>query len=157
MKIEIRPLIESDAYTSVMWRNDLEVFKFTGFKWTRKITIEDELQWIRTVINNSNDLRCAIIADEEYVGNIYLNNINTGIGQYNIFIGNKAYWGKGVAKEASKIIIKKGFDELSLNSITLKVRPENVRALRLYLSLGFKEINRDNEWIEMEIINTALL
>ena len=27
MKVTIRPLVESDAYTSVKWRNDPEVFK----------------------------------------------------------------------------------------------------------------------------------
>ena len=30
MKVTIRPLVESDAYTSVKWRNDPEVFKYTG-------------------------------------------------------------------------------------------------------------------------------
>ncbi len=30
MQVAIRPLQESDAYTSYKWRNDDEVFKFTG-------------------------------------------------------------------------------------------------------------------------------
>lgn len=30
MEVAIRPLREEDAYTSVKWRNDSEVFKFTG-------------------------------------------------------------------------------------------------------------------------------
>ncbi len=30
MQVAIRPLQESDAYTSYKWRNDNEVFKFTG-------------------------------------------------------------------------------------------------------------------------------
>ncbi len=28
MNVTIRPLVEEDAYTSVKWRNDPEVFKF---------------------------------------------------------------------------------------------------------------------------------
>ena len=104
MNVTIRPLVEEDAYTSVKWRNDPEVFKFTGNTYKTKITIDNELEWIRKVIANTNDYRCAILVDEVYVGNIYLTDIQEGKAHYHIFIGNKNYWGKGVAKKASLLI-----------------------------------------------------
>lgn len=151
MEVTIRPLQEEDAYTSVKWRNDPEVFKYTGNIYTHEIKLETEFEWIRRVINNKNDYRCAIEVDGIYVGNIYLNEINTGIGDYNIFIGNKDYWGKGVAKSASRLIIRDGFVKYKLKKIVLKVRIANVRAYQLYLALGFKEVNRDETWIDMEL------
>lgn len=150
MIVTIRPLKVEDAYTSVKWRNDPEVFKYTGNIYNHEITIESELEWIKRVISNANDYRCAILVDNIYVGNIYITDIHNGIGNYHIFIGEKDYWGKGVAKMASVQIIEYGFNVLGLNQIKLKVRPANKSALYLYTSLGFKKM-KENDMIEMSI------
>ena len=63
------------------------------------ISLETELEWIRRVIQNENEYRCAIFVDGEYVGNIYLTDITEFTANYHIFIGNKNFWGKGVEKE----------------------------------------------------------
>ena len=154
MEIIIRPLVEEDAYTSVKWRNDPDVFKYTGNTYDHEITIESELDWIRRVMNNPNDYRCAIIADNTYVGNIYLTDIDGVSAHYHIFIGNKDYWGKGVAKEASKQIIDYAFGSLGLKRIILRVRKDNVRAIRLYHSLGFSITENDSKWNKMILTNT---
>ena len=155
MEIKIRPLVEDDAYTSVRWRNDPEVFKYTGNIYDHEITIESELNWIRKVINNPNDYRCAIIADDVYVGNVYLTDIDGVSARYHIFIGNKDYWGRGVAKEASKQIIDYGFDRFKLKEIKLKVKKQNTRALELYISLGFSLFTSNEEWCEMRLVNNV--
>ena len=153
MKVIIRPLREEDAYTSVKWRNDPEVFKYTGNIYNHVITIESELEWIRKVIANNKaglEYRCAIEADGVYVGNIYITNLLSRIGHYHIFIGNKDYWGKGIAKQASLLIIEDGFKKLGLQEIILSVRPENQRAQVLYRKLGFEEFGRDDKYIKMK-------
>lgn len=153
MEIKIRPLVEEDAYTSVKWRNDPDVFKYTGNTYDNEITIESELDWIHRVMNNPNDYRCAIIADNTYVGNIYLTDIDGVSAHYHIFIGNKDYWGRGVAKEASKQIIGYAFGVFKLKEIILKVKKQNSRALQLYTSLGFSLISSNGEWNEMMLVN----
>lgn len=153
MDVTIRPLREEDAYTSVKWRNDPEVFKYTGNTYDHVITIESELNWIRKVITSPTDYRCAIIADGKYVGNIYLHDISTDSAVYSIFIGEKEYWGKGVAKKASLLIVKHGFENLNLKNITLKVRRVNSRAVSLYKAIGFQEYDADDEWMSMIIVN----
>lgn len=152
MNVIIRPLQESDAFTSVKWRNDPEVFKYTGTTYTREITIENELEWIKKVINCPCDYRCAILADGIYVGNIYLTGINDGEADFHIFIGERSYWGKGIAKLASEIIIKYGFTHLHLSCINLRVRTINKRAHSLYLNLGFTDVASDGEWISMKLL-----
>lgn len=154
MNVTIRPLQEEDAYTSVIWRNDPDVFKFTGNTYNHEITIDSELNWIRKVINNADEYRCAILANDIYVGNIYLTNIEQGKAEYHIFLGNKEFWGKGVAYKASLLILEYGFIKLKLNSITLKVNKENMSAYNLYKKLGFVDINSEEGWIEMEIIKS---
>lgn len=153
MKVSIRPLKIEDAYTSVKWRNDSEVFRYTGNTYDHEITIESELAWIERVINKKDDYRCAIEVDGTYVGNIYLTDIHDGEAEYHIFIGDKAYWGKGVAKESSKLIIEYAFDKLNLKKIILLVKEENENAVKLYKHLGFKLIKKENSWFTMEISN----
>lgn len=153
MKVEIRLLQESDAYTSYMWRNDPDVFKYTGNVYENIITLETELEWIRRVIKNENEYRCAILADGEYVGNIYLTDITDTMAEYHIFLGNKNFWGKGIAKKASELILEYAFDVLNLKNIYLKVRKENKSAVLLYNSLGFREEENDGIWSLMKKSN----
>lgn len=149
MQVTIRPLEENNAYTSVKWRNDPKVFKYTGNTYKNEIKIENELEWIRKVTSNPKDYRCAILADGIYVGNIYLTDIENGSAEYHIFIGDKRYWGKGVAKQASILILEYAFNVLSLDSVKLQVRKENTSAFMLYQRLGFEVEKEDVEWISM--------
>lgn len=151
MEVKIRTLREDDAHTSYMWRNDPEVFKFTGNIYQQAITLQNELDWIRKIIAIKNDYRCAIEVDNIYVGNIYLTDISNGKATYHIFIGNKSFWGKGIAYQASLLIIKYAKDVLKLNNIELLVRPQNSAALRLYKRLGFMPISHEREFIKMTL------
>ena len=153
MNVRIRPLKEQDAYTSVKWRNDPEVFKFTGNIYNHEITIDNELEWIRKVTANPTDYRCAILVDEVYVGNIYLTDIKEGTAHFHIFIGDKSYWGKGVAKRASLLILEYAFNVLNIKEVLLRVRNVNTRAYNLYLRLGFKDVKVDGIWTLMKLSN----
>ena len=153
MNVTIRPLQENDAYTSVKWRNDPEVFKYTGNTYSSEITIENELEWIKKAISNPNEYRCAILVDGIYVGNVYLTDINDGEAEYHIFIGECSHWGKGIARLASEKIIEYGFTQLHLNCIKLRVRVANKRAISLYQTLGFIVVGSDETWISMELLN----
>ena len=153
MNVRIRPLKEQDAYTSVKWRNDPEVFKFTGNIYNHEITIDNELEWIRKVTANPTDYRCAILVDEVYVGNIYLTDIKECTAHFHIFIGDKSYWGKGVAKRASLLILEYAFNVLNIKEVLLRVRNVNTSAYNLYLRLGFKDVKVDGIWTLMKLSN----
>ncbi len=153
MEIKIRPLRIEDAYTSVKWRNDKDVFKYTGNTYDHEITIDSELDWIKRVIAKKDDCRCAILAGDIYVGNIYLTDISEKSATYHIFIGNKDYWGKGVARKASQLILQYGFKILGLQTVNLKVHKENEAALSMYQKLGFRETGADSKFICMELTN----
>jgi RimJ/RimL family protein N-acetyltransferase len=153
MDVSLRKLERNDAYISYKWRNDPEVFKYTGTVYDHEITLETELQWIERVIENDDEYRCAIIVDNCYVGNIYLTNIIKDFSaEYHIFIGDKSYWGKGVAKKASIEIIRYGFESLNLKKIVLGVHPQNSTAIHLYEKLGFTRLGENSNFITMEIV-----
>lgn len=152
MNITIRPLEENDAYTSVKWRNIPEIWELTGSRPDHTISIQEELEWIRKVIQDKTCRRFAIIADDEYVGNIYLTNIKYKTAEYHIFIGNKDYWGKGIAGKATELIIKFGKDKLGLDAIYLSVNKDNAAAVHLYEKFGFKKTeDESNNFIKMRL------
>jgi RimJ/RimL family protein N-acetyltransferase len=54
-----------------------------------------------------------------------------------IFIGDKAYWGKGYGSEVMRLLLAHGFGILNLNRIYLRVYENNQRAIRAYEKAGF--------------------
>lgn len=151
MKVSIRPLQISDANTSYKWRNDKEVFKYTGNTYDHEITLESELSWIKRVILNQDEYRCAIEVEGVYIGNIYLTDITSTNAQYHIFIGEKKYWGKGIAKQASTLLIKHAACNMGIKNIYLYVHVNNKAAIILYTKLGFIETSRDLNFIRMNL------
>lgn len=149
----IRKLVESDVAISYRWRNDKEVFKYTGANYQNYIEEQCERNWLARVVKNANEYRCAIEVDGVYVGNIYLTDIDGVSAEYQIFIGEKSYWGQGVAIEASQQILRYAFEILKFKRVFLNVKLQNDRAVRLYNMLGFNEISRKKEWITMEKYN----
>ena len=56
---------------------------------------------------------------------------------FSIHIADPADWGKGFGGEATRMMLKYGFDQLNLNRIQLVVSTENERGHRAYLKSGF--------------------
>ncbi len=156
-KVELRYLLPEDAYTSVKWRNNPKIWELTLNSPNKKITIEDELNWINKVIAENESNRFAILFNNKYVGNIQLTNIKNNESYYGVFIGETDYWSRGIAKKATLLIIEFAFIELKLEKIKLRVRVENINAYNLYLKIGFKEIDRDEKLIYMEITRPDII
>ena len=79
---------------------------------------------------------------EKYIGSAGLKNIDyiNRKAELNIVIGFSEYHGKGLGTEATKLIIKYGFDYLNLNKIYLKFIKFNESAEKAYTKAGFKYI-----------------
>lgn len=139
MEIYLRKLEEKDALTSYKWRNNPEIWKYTGNRPDKEITPEIELEWIRNVLKKQNEYRCAIclLENDEYIGNVQLTNIENGSAEFHIFIGETKYWSKGIGTQATKMMIKIGFEELKLKEIYLYVDKKNIPAIKAYLNCGF--------------------
>jgi RimJ/RimL family protein N-acetyltransferase/glycosyltransferase involved in cell wall biosynthesis len=149
-KVLIRPLKISDAKISWKWRNDPKIWELTGSKPKHKITHEIEHDWIQKAIADQTTRRFAILVDDVYVGNIQLTDIiEYDTAQYHVFIGDRNYWGKGVAKLATYQILYYAKVVLELKNIFLNVRKENLSAIKVYEKNGFKTVNEKEGWIKM--------
>ena len=56
-----------------------------------------------------------------------------------VVIGEDDYRGKGIGRQAVQWIVDFGFKQLKLHKIALAVFAENLVAVKLYKSLGFKQ------------------
>lgn len=147
MKITIRPLEEKDAYTSWRWRNDPEVFANTVRRYSGPVTLQNELDWIRTVLDRPDERRFAILADGIYIGNVYLTEITADEATIGIFIGDKRYWSKNAGSETYKQILSYASDILRLSTIKCLIRIENNASRRLNEKFGFVPTSKDDEFV----------
>jgi RimJ/RimL family protein N-acetyltransferase len=83
--------------------------------------------------------------------------------EFGITIGEKNYWGTGVAKAASNMLLHYAFQILKLEEVYLTVFEDNVRATQFFSNLGFVKTGNTfkNEngtpLIEMNLFNTQFL
>ena len=141
--VDLRPLSLDDVSgTYINWLNDAEVCEFNShhaYPYTRELAVE----YVTSIRSQKRDLVLAIIAKDsnKHIGNISLQNIHptNQSAEYAIIIGDKEYWGKGIAKEASVLILKHGFEELNLHRISCGTSVKNIPMQKLATSLGFAQ------------------
>jgi RimJ/RimL family protein N-acetyltransferase len=151
--VYLRPLEITDAKTSYKWRNNPVLWKYTEFKPNKNISIAIETAWLKKVLKCKNAFRFAIclLDSGKYLGNIQLVNIDDKIGYFHVFIGETSFWGKGIAKEATQLMLNYGFSKLGLTAIKLKVHQNNSVAKAIYQKMGFQEINKEGDFLVMSL------
>ena len=151
MNIYIRPLVREDALISYSWRNNPKIWELTGSKPDMVVTPEIELKWIDNVLMRKDQRRFAICIAEtnKYIGNVQLTYIKGKKAEFHIFIGETSFWGKGVGKLATNLMVEYGFYILGLAEIYLWVNELNFKAIGIYQKQGFSEVGRKKNMILM--------
>ena len=139
-KVFLRILNVSDATAEYCaWLNDPEVNKFLT---TQQAIISELRGYIKEKLISENTLFLGIFWNENsrHIGNIKLEPIDEEKGEaiIGILVGDKDYWGKGVATEAIGLLSSYAFRVLKLRRLGLKVIAENKAAVRVYQKCGFR-------------------
>ncbi len=141
-KIQLTAIQRDNLPKYVEWLNDWEVAQFLAPGIPRPLRIEDEADWFDRVRTSDRQLVFAIVtlAENKLIGNCGLHDIDlkNRSASFGIFIGDRNYWGKGYGTDATKTILRYGFEQLGLNHIELWVYAFNPRAIRSYEKSGFK-------------------
>lgn len=155
--VYLRLLTPEDAKTSYKWRNNPKVWELTGAKPDKYVTPEMETVWLNDVLNRNNEKRFAICmtSTREYIGNIYLVNIEVEKAELGIFIGKPELWGKGIGTHAMTQIITYAFDELHLESLYGFVRTEHVASQAMVRKLGFTIIPHTDELVRVDLLKAT--
>lgn len=156
----LRPLLESDIESIFQWHNNTEV---TLYSMNSLVTPQTERDVRIFIENQKNDktVTFGIVFNDVLVGYIGLSNISTlnRSAEFFILIGDKKYWGKNIGYEAGRIVIEYGFKSLNLHRIDLSVSDLNIRAVKLYENLGFRQegIKRDACYREGKYHNKIIM
>lgn len=97
---------------------------------------EDRLAWFESLPNREDYLIWGVEYNGQPIGVSGLKRIANKKAEYWGYIGEKAFWGKGLGKEMMKEVINKAL-ELGLDTLWLRVRKYNPRAINLYKRIGF--------------------
>lgn len=133
--------------------NDIEhVARFIGER-REPYTEEEE----RSYMQGKLDQHAAMFSMLEkntrrFIGNIEFMNRKDDEAEWGIVITYKMQ-NKGYGTEALKRSVEYGFHELGLRRIHLAVYADNPRAVHVYEKCGFKEYDRNDADLFMEIVN----
>lgn len=137
MKITLRKFEKTDIPKKVEWINNPENNQFLHYD--IPICVEKTEKWFDSHEGEDTRFDAIIEADGVPVGTIGLLSIDrkNSKAEYYIAMGETDYKGKGVAKQASWLILAYGFEKLCLNRIYLFTEVENEAAQRLFERVGF--------------------
>lgn len=130
----------TEAY--VNWLNDKEVNQYLESRFVLA-TVENVKKFIESVIVSTNNYFFAIVDREsdKHIGNIKLGPVNTfhKRADIGILIGDKNYWGRGVATEAIALISAFAFNQLNLDKVMAGCYANNVGSYKAFIKCGFVE------------------
>ena len=132
--------------------NDVErVGRWIGRR-TSAVSEEKERKWVRQKLEEKAPVFSMLEKKSgEFIGNVELMDVLDGVGELGIAVtAGKQDLGYGT--EAVRAITEYGLARLGLRRVFLKVYPENARAIRVYEKCGFREYDRTEEDVFMEII-----
>ncbi|MBM3513640.1 MAG: GNAT family N-acetyltransferase [Alphaproteobacteria bacterium] len=138
----LRPVRAGDAKITVAWRNDPAVRDFAlGYRYP--VTLAMERRWYKKALaGDGKDAHFAIedVRRGRLVGIVSLMEINlfSRHACFGIVIGEKRSQGRGIGRDATRLALRFAFGSLNLHRVYLYVPAYNVRARKLYRSLGFK-------------------
>jgi len=146
--IYLRPLGPEDAEAIFASLSDEESMRLTGTQQT--FTLEQVQAFYAKVPDAEDRVDYAIVLKDDpdtMVGEVVLNNFDfeNKSADFRIALSNQKYFGKGYGSQATKLIIKHGFEVLDLHRIELEVFDFNPRAIHVYKKAGFIQegIKRD--------------
>lgn len=161
-RIYLRALEPDDYKVSIQWRKDDEIWDMLGGT-KHFVSSAYEKQWVEKTIFDSKDIKLAICLkeDDRYIGNVYMTNIDQ-VRQSchsHVLIGNKDYWGKGIAQEALRLFCDYMFKERNMHRIQAIVLESNIQSLKMHQKCGYRieGLMRDSVFKEGKFQNQYIL
>ena len=153
-KVKLTSISEEDILEYQKWFNDVFFMRHYDIVSSIPKSMED----VKEIINDIRKCNTAYIfavkniEQQQIIGITGFENIswNNGTALIYIGIGEEEHRGQGNAKEALKLTIEFGFEELNFHRIYLTVIEYNEPAIRLYEKLGFKREGVYREFIHRD-------
>ncbi len=116
------------------------------------VSYDNHVEYFKNVLRDHTRKIYAIFYEQLHVGNCGIKHLNLKAqsAEVWIYIGENSLRKKGIGDAALKLLLRKCFNDLSLEMVYLHVADFNFSAIRLYEKNGFIKVNfQDNaeEWV----------
>jgi RimJ/RimL family protein N-acetyltransferase len=109
------------------------------------ITEENHFKFIDSLKGNINKLFFAIYNNSTLVGTYNLTNEGKGVWERGI-IANPSIQGTGQTEKWERQLLN-SLSQYDIKAVSAKVKLDNMRSIKYHEKIGYKEQNRDNEYI----------
>jgi RimJ/RimL family protein N-acetyltransferase len=135
---EVRLSDVNERYYS--WLNDPEIYQFLETRFVPR-SLDNIADFVKRMDAKENEPFMAICLKENdlHIGNIKLGPINWHHrnADISLFIGDKNYWGKGLATEAIQVVTDYAFHMLNLNKIKAGCHATNLGSMKAFEKCGY--------------------
>ena len=139
--IDLKTLSCKDASKAYLdWLNDSSINAFLEVRRNPPKSIEDLNIFINNCIESENDLLIGIFTKEnKHIGNIKIlfnwENLRCEVG---IIVGDKNFWGKGIATEGIRLVTNYSIKETNIKKIIAGLYKQNIGSQKAFEKAGFE-------------------
>jgi RimJ/RimL family protein N-acetyltransferase len=163
--VNLRAPDMADLGRNHAWINDREVSRFLGGTARYLMSMAAEEAWMRgrceRLMSFDNTFFAIETKDGRHIGNTNLFNAvpEERHAEFGIMIGDKDCWSQGFGTDATRTLVRFGFEEMNLQRIILQVFSYNPRAMACYRKAGFiEEVRmRQDMWHEGAYYETIVM
>ena len=148
----------------LVWLRDYDVMKtINRVDYLRPVSFAEVKQYCENVMQSQSDMFMAIHAkyDNKFIGTLRVNQVNwhTKVADIGILIGDKDYWGKGIATDSIRIMCNYLFKKLGFRRLTAGLMSINPAMLKVFEKLGFRKegVFRKHDAFEGEYVDHIYL
>ena len=139
----IEPNLEH-AEISLFWTSDSSVIQYMGADFDLP-SKEKEIERINEIRENRDEYNWMIELDGHVIGNVSINGIKetsakfgSKSGNYTILIGDKKYWGKGIAFQVCLTVLEWAFAKGGFEVMAARSLNENTASIGMLKKIGFE-------------------
>jgi len=140
-EVSLRCISEADVGDGYLsWLQDEQVVRFLEIRHSPPRSREELKSYVRSLIRSECDLIMGIfINGDMHVGNIKLTilNVNSRLAEIGILVGNKSYWGQGVATRAINLMTTYALGEMGVCKVSAGCYAPNVGSSKAFLKAGY--------------------
>jgi len=146
------------------WLRDYEVVKtINRLDYVRPVSFAEVREYCEGVMRSPNDIFLAIVArkGERFIGTLRVSQINwhTRTADIGILVGDRDFWGKGIATDAISAVGRHLLERLGMRRLTAGLMSVNPAMKRAFEKLGFRVegVFRKHDRFEGEYVDHIFL
>lgn len=136
----IRPFKQEDALLWQVWDVDSEIQAYMPEPCNESQDIQKQYDYIKECGDDEQGYYWSIETHNGVtIGTASLTEINSyhKVAEIGIVLGDKNYWGKGVATEVISELTKYAFENLSIEYISANAEEQNISMQKVFEKVGF--------------------